>query len=181
VQEDASQMDRDARIEATIPALRRFAWSLVRDQHAADDLVQDCLERALGSWHLRRAEGDLKAWLFTILYNTHVDGRRRDARRARLLGDVSDLSERTTGGDAPDHAVQFTEVLRHLDTLPEEQRAVLLLVGVEGLGYEETAHVLGVPVGTVMSRLSRGRDRLRRLIEEGGEAPPAGSRLRVVS
>jgi RNA polymerase sigma-70 factor (ECF subfamily) len=91
------------------------------------------------------------------------------------------MSERATSGDASDHAVQFTEVLRHLDTLPEEQRAILLLVGVEGLGYEETAHVLDVPVGTVMSRLSRGRDRLRRLTEEDGEAPPAGSRLRVVS
>ncbi|MCB4823741.1 sigma-70 family RNA polymerase sigma factor [Roseicella aerolata] len=173
-------MDRDARIEATIPALRRFAFSLLRDRHAADDLVQDSLERALGSWHLRRAEGDLKAWLFTILYNTHIDGRRREARRARLLGEIAGLAEQATPQDAPDHAVQFTEVLRHLDALPEEQRAILLLVGVEGLGYEETARVLGVPVGTVMSRLSRGRERLRRLTEEGGDTPAAGARLRVV-
>jgi RNA polymerase sigma-70 factor (ECF subfamily) len=173
-------MDRDARIEAMIPALRRFAWSLVRDQHAADDLVQDCLERALGSWRLRRAGGDLKAWLFTILYNTHIDGRRRESRRARLLGNVAGMSEWMSGGDAPDHAVQFAEVLRYLDNLPEDQRAILLLVGVEGLGYEETARVLGVPLGTVMSRLSRGRERLRRLTGEGGEVPAPGARLRVV-
>lgn len=173
-------MDRDARIEATIPALRRFAWSLVRDQHAADDLVQDCLERALGSWHLRRAEGDLKAWLFTILYNTHIDGRRREARRRRLIGEVAGMAEQATGREAPDNAVQFAEVLRHLDALTEEQRTILLLVGVEGLGYEEAARVVGAPVGTVMSRLSRGRERLRRLTEEGGESPAPGPRLRLV-
>ena len=179
-------MDRDARIEAMIPALRRFAWSLLRDQHAADDLVQDCLERALGRWHLRRTEGDLKAWLFAILYNLHVGGRRREARHARLLDEVAGTTERATGAQVPDHAVHCIEVLRHLDALPEEQRATLLLVGVEGLGYGEAASVLGVPVGTVMSRLSRGRERLWRLMEGGGGAEAAGTasggtaRLRVV-
>ncbi|WP_369413588.1 sigma-70 family RNA polymerase sigma factor [Caldovatus aquaticus] len=171
--------ERDARIEAVIPALRRFAWSLLRDPDAADDLVQDCLERALGRWHLRRADGDLKAWLFAILYNAHVSGRRREARRFRLLGEVAGMAEQATGPQAPDAAMQCADVLRHLDALPEEQRATLLLVGVEGLGYEEAARVLGVPVGTVMSRLSRGRERLRRLVEGGGE-PAVPVPLRVV-
>jgi RNA polymerase sigma-70 factor (ECF subfamily) len=173
-------MDRDASIEAMIPALRRFAWSLLRDQHAADDLVQDCLERALGSWHLRRRGGDLKAWLFAILYNAHISGRRREARRARLAEEATGLAETATGAEAPEGAVHCAEVLRYLSTLPEEQQAVLLLVGVEGFGYQETAHILGVPAGTVMSRLSRGRERLRRLTE--GEGAPSSSvrRLRVV-
>jgi RNA polymerase sigma-70 factor, ECF subfamily len=173
-------MDRDARIEAAIPALRRFAWSLLRDRHAADDLVQDCLERALGRWHLRRAEGDLRAWLFAILYNTHISGRRGDARRSRLLGEVAGVAEHATSPHAPESAAQFAEVLRHLDSLPEEQRTVLLLVGVEGLGYEEAARVLDVPVGTVMSRLSRARERLRRLTEGGEPAGAGAARLRVV-
>jgi RNA polymerase sigma-70 factor (ECF subfamily) len=176
---DRMLTDRDARIEAAIPALRRFAWSLLRDPHAADDLVQDCLERALGRWRLRRRDGDLRAWLFAILYHAHVSGRRREARRARLLGEFAGLAEQATAAHAPDSALQCAEVLQHLDSLPEEQRATLLLVGVEGLGYEETARVLGVPVGTVMSRLSRGRERLRRLIEGGGE-PAAPVPLRVV-
>lgn len=169
--------DRDLRIEALIPALRRFAWSLLRDPEAADDLVQDTLERALGRWHLRRPDGDLKAWLFTILYNSHISGRRRSARQARLLGEVASQAEHATSGGAGDASVHFREVLRRLDELPEEQRNVLLLVGVEGLGYDEAAQALGVPVGTVMSRLSRGRERLRRALESRAATPPA---LRVV-
>lgn len=171
-------MDRDARIEATIPALRRFAWSLLRDQHAADDLVQDCLERALGHWHLRRPDGDLKAWLFTILHHTYISGRRRDARRSRLLGDLAGVADQATSPHAPEAVVQLSQVLRHLDALSEEQRVALLLIGVEGLGYEEAARVLDVPVGTVMSRLSRGRERLRRQME--GSAPAKPVALRAV-
>lgn len=172
----------DTRLEALVPALRRFAWSLTRDADEADDLVQDCLERALGAWHRRRAEGDLRAWLFAILYNHHVSGRRRSVRRAWLLGQASRLREESTPSAGQEAAVHCAEVLSQLDTLPEEQRAVLLLVGVEGLAYEEAAQVLGVPVGTVMSRLARGRERLRRLAEGSATpmATPVAALRRVV-
>jgi RNA polymerase sigma-70 factor (ECF subfamily) len=163
----------DARLEALAPALRRFAWSLTRNADEADDLVQDCLERALGAWRRRRAEGDLRAWLFAILYNCHVSGRRRSVRRAWLLGQASHLREEATPAAGQEWAVQCAEVLAHLDTLPDEQRTVLLLVGVEALSYEEAATVLGVPVGTVMSRLARGRERLRRLAEGPATLVPA--------
>lgn len=152
-------------MEALVPALRRFAWSLTRNADEADDLVQDCLEHALSAWHRRHADGNLRAWIYAILYNLHVSGRRRSARRARLLGEVARFEEAVTPAGAQDAAVHCAQVLAQLEALPEDQRAVLLLVGVEGLGYEEAARVLGVPLGTVMSRLARGRERLRRLAE----------------
>jgi RNA polymerase sigma-70 factor, ECF subfamily len=160
-------------IEAQIPGLRRFACALWRgDQERADDLVQDCLERALSRWHLRRAEGDLRGWLFTILYNRFLTERHRQKRR----GIHDELTEATKselllvkGGQ--DAALEHRDLLRAFALLTEEQRAVLVLVGVEDLSYEEAARVLGVPVGTVMSRLSRGRERLRQLLGRGAEAP----------
>lgn len=170
--------DRDRRMEALVPALRRFAWSLTRTADEADDLVQDCLEHALGAWHRRHADGNLRAWLFAILYNLHVSGRRRQARRARLLEQVAAFEADPAPGGGQDARLHAAEVLSQLDTLPEDQRAVLLLVGVEGLSYEEAAQVLGVPPGTVMSRLSRGRERLR-LLAEGRPAPVTALR-RVV-
>jgi RNA polymerase sigma-70 factor (ECF subfamily) len=167
----------DRRMEALVPALRRFAWSLTRSGDAADDLVQDCLEHALGAWHRRHLDGNLRAWLFTILYNLHISDRRQLARRARLLADPA-LAEEPSMGGGQDAALHCAEVLAHLDTLPEEQRAVLLLIGVEGLSYDEAAQVLGVPLGTVMSRLSRGRERLRRLAE--GRPAPVTALRRVI-
>lgn len=169
--------DRDRRMEALVPALRRFAWSLTRGGDAADDLVQDCLEHALGAWHRRHLDGNLRAWLFSILYNLHVSDRRRLARRARLLADPALAGEAAVNG-GQDAALHCAEILAQLDALPEDQRAALLLIGVEGLSYEDAARVLGVPVGTVMSRLSRGRERLRRAAE-GRVAPPTALR-RVV-
>jgi RNA polymerase sigma-70 factor (ECF subfamily) len=154
--------DRAALIEAQIPGLRRFAYALLRrDREAADDLVQDTLERALSCWHLRRREGNLRGWLFTILYNRFVS----DQHRSRRRGPHDTLTEQTgvpgiDGGQ--DSALEHRDLLRAFSVLPEEQRAVLLLIGVEDLSYEEAARVLNVPIGTVMSRLSRGRERLRR-------------------
>ncbi|WP_372618874.1 sigma-70 family RNA polymerase sigma factor [Falsiroseomonas sp.] len=168
----------DARMEALVPSLRRFAWSLTRNADEADDLVQDCLEHALGAWHRRNAEGKLRAWLFTILYNLHVSDRRRRARRGRLLGEMAQFEAGPAPMSGQDAAVQCGQVLAQLDTLPTEQRDVLLLVGVEGLGYEEAARVLGVPPGTVMSRLSRGRERLRQMAE--GRPAPVAALRRVV-
>ena len=153
-------------VEPHIPALRRYAWALLRNDDAADDLVQDCLERAISRWHLRRTDGNLRAWLFTILRNQFISGVRHKATR----GTQVPLDDYAPGlGTAATQEAQLIarDALAGLDALPEEQRSVLLLVGVEDLSYEEAARVLDVPVGTVMSRLSRGRERLRQFMETG--------------
>jgi len=154
--------DRAALIEAQIPGLRRFACALLRgDREAADDLVQDALERALSHWNLRRNQENLKGWLYTILYNRFLS----DQHRLRRRGTHDALTEETElpGVDGGQHSVlEHRDLRRAFAALPEEQRAALLLVGVEDLSYQEAARVLGVPIGTVMSRLSRGRERLRR-------------------
>lgn len=160
--------DAGALLEPLIPALRRFAYALVRDHDAADDLVQDTLERALSRWTLRRPDGDLRAWLFTILHNLHVSGLRQRLRRGPHL----DLDKAPPPGVAAtqESGLAMQDVLAALDQLPEEQRSLLLLVGVEDLSYDDAAKVMGVPTGTVMSRLSRGRQRLRNILEKGMEA-----------
>ncbi len=158
-------------IEPQIPALRRYAYALTRDHAAADDLVQDCLERALGRWYLRRAEGEMRTWMFAILHNLFIDGVRRQRRRP-----LHEAFDETLPGTAPespsapqDGALLGRDILRHFACLSEKHQAVLLLVGVEGLPYADVARVLGVPVGTVMSRLSRAREQLHRLLD--GERP----------
>jgi RNA polymerase sigma factor (sigma-70 family) len=153
-------------IEPHIPALRRYAWALLRDDEAADDLVQDCLERAISRWHLRRRDGNLKAWLFTIQRNLFLNGARQRTRRGLHVGlEVLDSGSGVEG--LQESAVGTRDVLAGLDLLPEEQRSVLLLVGVEDLSYQETADVLRVPVGTVMSRLSRAREKMRQYLDRG--------------
>ena len=161
-------------IEPHIPALRRYAWALLRDREGADDLVQDCLERALSRRHLRRRDGDMRAWLFTILRNLFVDGLRRRSREGSRI-DLDQVADLAAPSADPDARVVVRDVLDGLDTLPPDQKAVLLLVCVEDLSYEATARVLGVPVGTVMSRLSRAREKLRRAVT----TPPA-PRLRRI-
>lgn len=155
-----------ALIEPQIPALRRYAVALLRDRAAADDLVQDTLERALSAWSGRRRDGDLRAWLFTIERNLHLAAARRRGRRTPHLGPDA-LDAIPDGTTDPEAALGARDVLAGLDTLPEEQRSVLLLVAVEDLSYAEAAEVLGVPVGTVMSRLSRARERMRAFLETG--------------
>ena len=160
-------------IVAEIPRLRRYARALTGDAVCADDLVQDTLERALGKWSLWRP-GNLRAWLFSIMHNLYVN----QVRGPRLIdypGDdaLPDLPARATQSDA----LELRDFARSLLRVPEEQREVMLLVVLEDMSYEDTAKVLGVPVGTVMSRLSRGRERLRALLS-GSE--PADTRLKVV-
>jgi len=153
-------------LEPHIPALRRYAWALLRDDSASDDLVQDCLERAISRWNLRRRDGDLRAWLFTILRNLFISSVRRRARRGPHLG--PEALENLAAPDAnQEAALGARDILAGLDLLPEEQRSVLLLIGVEDLSYAEAARVLDIPVGTVMSRLSRARERMRLYIEVG--------------
>jgi len=152
-------------IEPHIPALRRYAFALLRDRDRADDLVQDTLERALSRWLLRRADGDVRAWLFTILRNQHVSSWRRDRRHGAAVA----IDETTMPAVAArqDTALEVHDVLAALDQLPEEQKSLLLLVGVEDFSYDDAARILGMPIGTVMSRLSRARQRLRSVVETG--------------
>jgi RNA polymerase sigma-70 factor (ECF subfamily) len=157
-------------LEAYIPGLRRFAQALLRgDRERADDLVQDTLERALSSWRLRRFEGELRGWLYTILYNRFLSDRERRKRRSAYDAPTEIIEDELPGVEGGQHsALEYRDFLRAFARLPAEQRSVLLLVAVEDLSYEEAARVQGVPIGTVMSRLSRGRERLRRLT--GNEA-----------
>jgi len=176
-----AMLDRAALIEAQIPGLRRFATSLLRgDRERADDLVQDTLERALSRWHLRRAGGNLRGWLYAILYNRFLSDQQR-LRRRGPHGALSEDAEIPGVAGGQDSALEHRDLLRAFSALPEEQRSVLLLIAVEDLSYEEAAQVLGVPIGTVMSRLSRARERLRRRmdgkIDEDG--PPKGTLRRA--
>jgi RNA polymerase sigma factor (sigma-70 family) len=153
------------RLEASIPSLRRYAAVLVRGKDEQDDLVHDCLVRALDRWHTRRDDTRLRAWLFAIMHNLFASRYRR--RRAR---ETAETFERHHNNDhhypqgQEDH-LAIREIAETLERLPEEQRSVLILVAVEDLSYAEAASVLDIPVGTVMSRLSRGRERLRAIMD----------------
>lgn len=158
-------LDMGLVLEPLVPGLRRFARALVHDTSNADDLVQDCLERAVSRWHQRNADGSAKAWLFAILVNITRDRLRRDRRRG-LHVMVDDLPPGTLAEPATqEQALSAKDVLRAIDQLSEDQRAVMLLVAVEDLSYAEAATALDVPIGTVMSRLARGRERLRRILD----------------
>jgi RNA polymerase sigma-70 factor (ECF subfamily) len=155
-------------VEPVIPALRRYARALMRDRASADDLVQDCLERAVSRWYQRR-DGDVRAWLFTILHNLAVTQFRRAASRGQHIP-IEAASEDDFGEPAvQEQKLLHKDILNRLAKLPEDQRAVLLLVAVEDLSYAEAAKVLNIPLGTVMSRLSRARERLQRELEGGAD------------
>ena len=164
----------DEQLRELMPSLRRFALSLTRHASNADDLVQNCLERALGSVASKRPDGDLRAWLFTILYRQFVDNHRRTRRYARML-------EFFTGRDDAQPSTERTVIaqttLQAFDQLSTEQRALLLWISVEGLSYQQVADILEVPIGTVMSRLSRARQALRAL-SEGEITRPVLRRLK---
>jgi RNA polymerase sigma-70 factor, ECF subfamily len=157
-------------IVANVPRLRRYAKVLLRDPVFADDLVQDVLERALSRLHLFKPGTNLRAWLFTIMHNMHVNQAIRAGKGPRT-GSDDDVAESHQTAVAPAQTAGLRDMERALATLPEEQRAVVLLVGVEGLTYAETAAALEVPVGTVMSRLARGRQRLRTYMNGEDPAP----------
>jgi RNA polymerase sigma-70 factor (ECF subfamily) len=161
-------------IEPVIPALRRYARTFVRGAADADDLVQDTLERAISRWHQRRSDGDTRTWLFTILHNLAVNHLRRAARRGREvpLDDAgeSDVAVPSTQEDA----LRRDDILGAVGQLPDDQRSVLLLVSIEDVTYAEAARILDIPIGTVMSRLARARERLLKLLEE--QSMPASDR-----
>jgi RNA polymerase sigma-70 factor (ECF subfamily) len=159
-------IDKESLIVAEIPRLRRYARALTGDAAAADDLVQDCLERAWGRFHLWRRGSDMRAWLFTIMHNIHANDLRRTRRRPSHLT----LAEDTAGAEDPRQlgTLESLGLARALARLPEDQRTAVLLIGLEDMSYAEAAKILGLPIGTVRSRLARGRERLRRLMAGDG-------------
>ena len=158
-------------VEPLIPALRRYARALMRNAASADDLVQDCLERAVSRWHQRR-DGNARSWLFTILHNLAVNQFRQSAARGKHVT-IDETNEDDFGRDAvQEQQLMYRDVLDKLAKLPEDQRAVLLLVAVEDLSYADAAKVLDIPIGTVMSRLSRARERLQQEIEGTADGAP---------
>ena len=169
-------MNRSQVIEQ-LPALRRYARVLTGDAWAADDLVQDTLERACSKWLLWRTGSDLRAWLFTLMHNLYLNQRRALPALAQV--DIDDIHDQLPGARAPSDDALDLE--RCLQRLPADQRAVLLLVAMEDMSYEDTARILDIPVGTVMSRLSRARTRLRALMDrEPASGPTAATQPNTV-
>ena len=165
-------MDEAERLVELIPRLRRYARALVGDRAAADDLVQDTLERAWAKLHLYRRGTDLRAWLFTVMHNVHVNKVRATRPTDQLEDEMPELAQRASQGDA----LMVRDLDRAIGRLPAEQRSVLLLVTLEDMSYDEVARTLGIPIGTVMSRLSRAREKLRAMMLGN----PASAKLKVV-
>ncbi len=164
-------------IAAAVPALRRYAFALVRNRQDADDIVQDTLLRALDKLHTRREDGNVRAWLFTIMHSLFVSALRRGRRR----GGAEPITAEAEAVGVPatqEESLHLRDLASALAQLPIEQRAVILLVGVEDLSYAEAAQALGIPVGTVMSRLARGRERLRLLAQPSSDALPGLRRVK---
>jgi RNA polymerase sigma-70 factor (ECF subfamily) len=157
---------RDRDFVQHIPRLRRYARALTGDRGRADDLVQDTLERALKKFHLWQQGSDLRAWMFTIMHNVYINQVRAGSAAVvtALDDEISQPAIRATQSDR----LEILDLQVALLRLPEEQREVLLLIGLEQMTYDEAAGVLGIPIGTVMSRLSRARERLRALLAGGG-------------
>ncbi len=145
---------------AHIPHLRRYARALVRHEIEADDLVQDTLERALRKFSLWKQGTNLRTWLFSVMHNVHIN----QVRSKRDLETLDEDMDVLVGG-RQEEGLKIRDLSASLLALPLEQREVLLLVGLENLSYEEVAQALEIPLGTVMSRLSRGRERLRSLLD----------------
>ena len=163
----------DDQLLTWVPRLRRYARALVGNRDDADDLVQDTLERALNKSALWRGVADMRAWLFSIMHNLHVDGIRRPRVQTVVLDE--DTPEAPV---APTQAerLEVLDLQAALERLPVEQREIILLVALEDMSYADVAATLGIPIGSVMSRLSRGRERLRSLMN----GPPDPVRLKVV-
>lgn len=150
----------DWQLEQEIPHLRRYARALTFDAAEADDLVQDCLERALRKWRLWGMRGRLRSWLFRMLYHVHLNRRRGMTRANRDRVDIDGPIEGMQLPGQEGH-VECRDTVRAIQFLPEDQREAILLVALEDMSYDEAAWVLRIPVGTLRSRLSRGRATLR--------------------
>ena len=158
---------------AHVPGLRRYAAALAGNTADADDLVQDCIERALARHDSLREPGSLGRWLRTILHNLYVTKLRR---RGAASVPIEDFAEDVALSVPPEDQGQVRDLVRALGALSVEHRQILLLISLEGLSYREVAEALDIPIGTVMSRLARARERLRSLLD--GDADRAVRRIR---
>jgi RNA polymerase sigma-70 factor (ECF subfamily) len=165
-----SRADLQQQLVALLPRLRRFARALARDAHDADDLVQLALERALARVDQVRPDAELGAWMFGIVRNAWIDELRSRGRRARLFV-PAELAEHMGVGSQPGHT-ELLAVEEALARLPEEQRSAVALVLIEGFSYKEAAHIMQVPIGTLTSRLARGRDALQEMLGDTEGALP---------
>ena len=158
-------------LEKEIPRLRRYARALTRNESRADDLVQDTLVRAIAHQHRWQCGTNLRAWLFTIMHNQNVNVVRRSVREGIAVA-IDDASPFLIAPTDPTGPLSLRDLDRALARISEEQRQVILLVGLEGISYEEAATIFDVPIGTIRSRLSRGRAALRNLMDrrDGTEA-----------
>lgn len=166
-------------VESEIPRLRRYARALTRDSNRADDLVQDTLVRGIAKAHLWQAGTDIRAWLFTIMHNQYVNNIRHTMREQATV-DIDQVASTLVAATDPTVSRQQSELDRALGYLSKGQREVVLLVGLEGMSYDEAAKILRVPIGTVRSRLGRAREALRVLmgIDEDTECAPRVARRR---
>jgi len=158
--------EREQALVALMPALRRFARALTLNHDAADELLQECLERALRKLHLLRQDESLRAWAFTLMHRVFCNNL-RSLRRRRLLEAAHAREIDEAIGPAQPGVSELRAVIERLEELPDDQRAVIVLVALEEVSYQEAARILEIPLGTVMSRLARGRERLRQLVDSG--------------
>jgi len=149
-------------IAREIPHLRRYARALLRDPDAADDLVQDCLERALRKRHLWRRHGSMRSWLFRMLYHMFLNTKKTRWYK-RLAVPLEAVAPTMAESPRQEKYVECRDIAEALARLPKQQYAAIILIALEGLSYDEAAWILGIPVGTLRSRLSRGRETLRSL------------------
>ncbi|MCX7304632.1 MAG: RNA polymerase sigma factor [Hyphomicrobiales bacterium] len=159
---------RRTAILAEIPRLRRYARALLRDRDSADDLVQDCLERALSRLDNWTSDENPRRWLFTIMHHLFVDQTRRTKRRAEVVMMPLEGSEAMSVPADQTESVASREIMDALQAISPDRRAALVIVGVEGFSYAEAATMLGIPAGTLMSRVARGREELRGLLDDVG-------------
>jgi RNA polymerase sigma-70 factor (ECF subfamily) len=158
-------MDKRTALVAELPHLMRYARSLTRDADMANDLVQDTTTRALSRLNLFQAGTNMRAWLFTVMHNLHRQNLRKSSRRAAPMQISEEIENRIASVDDATQRLALRDMDRAVAELPEEQRQVLLMISLEDMSYQDTATALGIPVGTVMSRLARARERLRRAVE----------------
>lgn len=167
-----SRGEFDWMLQEEIPHLRRYARTLAAHPAEADDLVQDTLERAMRKWRLWKGTARLRSWLFRMLYRLYLN-RRRDGRHRDRAVSLDGVAEPAGESNAGLREVEMRDLLRGLQALPAAQRDAIVLLAVEDLSYEDAAWVLGVPIGTLRSRVARGREQLR--AHHSQEAPAAGN------
>lgn len=158
-----------------IPRLRRYALALTNNSDAADDLVQDCIERAIRKRHLWKQRGSMRAWLYRILYNVFIN-QSTHRNRVRRHVDLDEMDGSLSETARQEDRVACQDIAAAMQRLPPDQRAAIVLTAVEELSYDEAAGVLGIPIGTLRSRLSRGRERLRELYADPEQAPATSLR-----